>query len=119
LFPDGLEGFHVVLELGARIVSLAVLPLVFALVFKTLTKAEVRWRAILVGSLFTSVMFMITALGAGLYFAWDAATAASQIAGAFFVILLLAYVLSSVFLFGAQVTRVYNESLDATRGQRQ
>jgi membrane protein len=113
LFPAGLEGFHVVLGWGARIVSLALLPLIFALVFKTLTRAEVRWRAILVGSFFTAVMFMITAVGAGLYFAWDSATAASQIAGAFFVILLLAYVLSAVFLFGAQVTRVYNESLDS------
>ncbi|MCI0678591.1 MAG: YihY/virulence factor BrkB family protein [Actinobacteria bacterium] len=107
LLPEGLQ----TVGIGARLVSLGLLPLVFALIFRTLIRASVRWRAILVGSGLTALMFGVTAIGAGLYFSTGAS--APQIAGAFFVVLLLAYLLSSVFLFGAQVTRVYNDRLDA------
>jgi membrane protein len=111
LLPESMEGARGLLGIGARLLSLAILPLVFTLVFRTLTRAPVRWRAILLGSVFTSVVFMVTAWGAGLYFTWDSGSGATQIAGSVFVILLLAYVLSAVFLFGAEVTRVFNDHL--------
>jgi membrane protein len=110
LLPDRLDW---VLELLTRLASLAVLPMVFVLAFKTLSRAPVRRRAVWLGGVFTSVVFLITAIGAGIYFAWDDQTSASQIAGSFFVLLLLAYFLSSVTLFGAQVTRAYNEHLES------
>jgi membrane protein len=112
LFPPGMGWLHWALGWGSILISLAILPLIFALAFRTMTRATVRWRAILLGSLFTSVVFLATASATGAYFSWDADTSASQIAGAFFVFLLLAYVLSTVFLYGAEVTRVYNDHLE-------
>lgn len=112
LFPPGMAWLHWALGWGSILISLTILPLIFALAFRTMTRARVRWRAILLGSLFTSVVFLATASATGAYFSWDADTSASQIAGAFFVFLLLAYVLSTVFLYGAEVTRAYNDNLE-------
>ncbi|MEX0863446.1 MAG: YihY/virulence factor BrkB family protein [Acidimicrobiia bacterium] len=112
LFPPGMGWLHWALGWGSILISLTILPLIFALAFRTMTRARVKWRAILLGSLFTSVVFLATASATGAYFSWDADTSAPQIAGAFFVFLLLAYVLSTVFLYGAEVTRVYNDHLE-------
>jgi membrane protein len=76
-----------------------------------MSAVKVRWRAIWWGSFFTSLSFLAAAYGAGLYFSWDSDTSASQVAASIFVILLLAFVLASVFIFGAEVTKVYNDYL--------
>lgn len=112
LFPPGMGWLHWALGWGSILISATVLPLVFALIFRTMIRARVRWRAILLGSIFTSVVFLATASASGAYFSWDADTSAPQIAGAFFVFLLLANVLSIVFLYGVEVTRVYNDHLE-------
>lgn len=106
LFPEDLEPVHQLIGILAPIVSLVVLPLVIALSIQVLSRVKVRWRAVWWGSFFTSVLFLAAAYGAGLYFEWAGATAAG-VAGSIFIILLLAFVLSSVFLFGAEVIKVY------------
>ncbi len=111
LLPDGLAHFEQLLGWVARLLSLLVLPGLFYLMFRTMTRAAVRRRAKVIGSLFTSVVFLLTAVGVGVYFSWDADTAAPQIAGSFFIVLLSAYVLSAVMLFGAQVIRAYDDRL--------
>ena len=73
---------------------------------------SLRWRAVWLGGLFTSVVFILVAYGIGWYFSWGEGTSAYAIAGAFFVILLMAYVLSNVFLFGVEVTKVYHDYLE-------
>jgi len=111
LFPASFEPAHNLISALTPIVSALVLPLVFAVFTQTLTQVTVRWRAVWWGSLFTSIAFLLTSYGASLYFRFSSGTAAG-IAGALFVILLLAYVFSAVFLFGAEVTRSYELYLD-------
>ncbi len=109
---SGLRLFHDVIGQLSPFVSLVVLPVLFALVFQSLTRVRVRRRALFFGSAFTSVMFVISAFGIGLYFNWDENTSASQFAGALFVILLATFVLSAVFLYGAEVTNVYHRYIE-------
>jgi uncharacterized BrkB/YihY/UPF0761 family membrane protein len=52
------------------------------------------------------VAVLITSYGASIYFGVAGQTAAG-LAGALFVILLLANIFSSVFLFGAELTKAY------------
>ena len=111
LFPDSLEPVHQLIGILAPIVSLVVLPLVIALSFQVLSRVKVRWRAVWWGSFFTSVAFLVAAYGTGLYFG-QVGTNAAGVAGSIFIILLLAFILSSVFLFGAEVTKVYDDYLD-------
>lgn len=113
-FPESLDTVHQVIAVLAPLVSLVILPFVFALITQTFTQVKVRWRAIWWGSLFTSFVFLLAAYGTSLYFTLSEASAIS-IAASLFVILLLAYVLSAVFLFGIEVTKVYNRYLDTGR----
>jgi len=108
--PESLDTLHRVISILAPVVSLVVLPFVFALITQTLTQVKVRWRAIWWGSLFTSFMFLLAAYGTSLYFSISG-TSAISIAASLFVILLLAYVLSAVFLFGIEVIKVYDRYL--------
>ena len=110
LFPESFEPAHRLIGLFAPLVSLVVLPFVMALAFQVLSRAKVRWRAVWWGSFFTSVSFLAAAYGTGLYFRLTGSSAAG-VAGSIFVILLLAFVLAAVFLFGAEVTKVYDDYL--------
>lgn len=111
LLPDALDGLDQVFSWGARLVALLIFTILFYLMFRTMTRARVRRRAVMVGSVFTSIAFLLTAVGAGAYFSWGSQTSASRIAASFFVLLLLSYLLSNVLLLGAQVTRAYDDHL--------
>lgn len=111
VFPEDLAAVHGVIGVLTPLVSLVVLPFVIALSFQVLSHVKVRWRAVWWGSFFTSVAFLAAAYGTGLYFSASELTAAG-VAGSIFIILLLAFVLSSVYLFGAEVIKVYDHYLD-------
>jgi membrane protein len=111
LFPENLEPVHDLITVLTPLVSLIVLPFVMALTFQVLSRVKVRWKAVWWGSFFTSVAFLAAAYGASLYFRVSGPTAAG-VAGSIFVILLLAFILSAVYLFGAEVTKVYNDFLE-------
>lgn len=109
---QGLAVTYEVLRRVGPLVSLVVLPILFALVLQSLTRVRVPARALYFGSIFTSVVFVLSTFGIRMYFEFDEDTSASQVAGALFVILLATFILSSVFLFGALVTRVYSRYLN-------
>jgi membrane protein len=111
LLPGNLDTINDVVSLITPLISVILLPLVFGLIFKTMTVADVRWRAVWVGGLFTAVVFLVAAYGVGIYFQIAGPTTALGFAGSFVVILFLAYFLSMVFLFGAEVTKVYSDLL--------
>lgn len=110
LFPESFAPVHALISFLAPLVSLIVLPLVLALTFQFLVKDKVRWRAVWWGSFFTSVVILAASYGASLYFQFTGESATGA-AGAIFVILLLAFILSAVYLFGAEVTKVYDDYL--------
>lgn len=111
VFPESFAPAHELIGLITPLISLLVLPFVIALSFQVLSRVSVRWRAIWWGSFFTTVAFLAASYGASLYFRISGPSAAG-VAGSIFIILLLAFVLSSVFLFGAEVTKVYNDYLE-------
>lgn len=115
VLPSGAERLQFLLGLLTPLVSVLVMPVIFGLFFQSMIARKVRWRAIWMGALFTSFAFLAAAYGTGVYFSWDSETSASQVAASLFVILLLAFVLASVFIYGAEVTRVYDDHL--TRGE--
>lgn len=110
LFPDSFEPIHQLITILAPVVSLVILPLVMALTFQVLSRVKVQWKAVWWGSFFTSVAFLAAAYGASLYFRLSGPSAAG-VAGSIFVILLIAFILSAVYLYGAEVTKVYNDFL--------
>ena len=111
LLPDSMARVHEVVGILAPVASLVLLSLVFALVFQTMTAATVRWRAVLVGGLFTSAVFIAAAYGIGVFFESAGRPTALGFTGSLVAVIFLAYFLASVFHFGAQVTKVYADRL--------
>lgn len=111
ILPSSWGYLHDVIGWLTPLVSVILLPVILGLFFQTMSAVKVRWRAVWWGSFFTSVAFLAAAYGVGLYFSWDRDTSAPQVAASIFVILLLAFALSTVFFFGAQVTKVYHDYL--------
>ena len=111
LFPPEAAGVHLVIGVIAPLVSLVLLPVVFALIFQTLTSITVPWRAVWYGSGFTALVFLLAAYVVGFYFAWNSEPSGMTVAGSIFAVLLLAFILSSVYLFGVTVTKIYADLL--------
>ncbi len=106
LVPESMAGLHDVFVVLSPVVTLLLLPLVFALVLQTMTAVSVPWRAIWIGGLFTTVVFIAAAYGVGIYLQISGPTALGFTTSLVLVIF-LAYFFASVFLFGAEVTKVY------------
>lgn len=117
LFPASFEPVHELLTVLTPLVSIVVLPFVMALTFQVLARVKVRWRAIWWGSFFTAAAFLAAAYAASFYFSISGRSA-TGVAGSIFVILLLGFILAAVYLYGAEVTKVYNDYLETGRIER-
>jgi membrane protein len=113
LLPGAFAAVDDLITVLTPLASLILLPLVFAMIFKTMIVASIPWRPAWVGGAFTAVVFLIAAYGVGIYFEIAGPTTALGFAGSFIVILFLAYFLAMVFLYGGEVTKAYYDRIAA------
>jgi len=95
------------LHLVSSLVSLAVIALLFAMMFKWLPDAEVAWRDVWAGAIVTAFLFSIGKFLIGLYIGSSAVASSYGAAGALIVALLWIYYSTQIFLLGAEFTKVY------------
>ena len=90
------------------VVAFMFMALMFGLVFQTLTLSKIPWKPVWVGAFLTATLFSIAGYLTGFYFAeFSKQPTALGFSGSIVILLFLAYLLSSVFLFGAAVTQSY------------
>jgi membrane protein len=87
--------------------SLAVITLLFAMIYKILPDAHIAWTDVWVGAFITALLFNVGKYLISLYLAKSAWISAYGAAGSLIVILLWVYYSSQIFLFGAELTQVY------------
>ncbi len=89
------------------LISIAVISLLFAMMFKVLPDVEIGWRSVWIGSLVTAVLFTLGKFLVGLYF--SLADPSSGFGAAGTVILLMLWVNFSclIFFLGAQFTKEF------------
>src|SRR5438874_4128305 len=87
--------------------DMAVVILLFAMMFKYLPDVKVRWRDVWVGSIITAVLFAIGKWALGFYLGSGAAASAYGAASSLITLLLWIYYSSQILLFGAEFTQVY------------
>jgi membrane protein len=111
---DGLErilpvpGF--VWQAASFLLSLGVVTVLFAMIFKILPDAEVRWSYVWVGALMTAVLFTVGKFLLALYLGRRDAASTYGAAGALVLVLTWVYYSSLILLFGAEFTQVYARS---------
>ena len=89
------------------VVAFTFMVLMFGLVFQTLTMGKLPWKPVWVGAFFTATLFSIVGYLTGFYFSQFGEPTALGVSSSIVILLFLAYLLSSVFLFGAGVTQSY------------
>jgi len=103
IFPGGI----VIALVVYSIFDLAVVVLLFALIFKFLPDVKIQWRDVWIGALMTAIFFAIGKWALGLYLGSGAAASAYGAASSLITLLLWIYYSSQILLFGAEFTQVY------------
>jgi len=85
----------------------AIITVLFAIVFKTLPDGKVSWKDALIGSTFTSLLFMAGKSAIGLYLGNSNIATTYGAAGSLIIILLWVYYSALILYFGAEFTKVY------------
>lgn len=91
------------------LISLGVVTLLFALIFKVMPDALIAWREVWIGALITGLMFNLGKYLLGLYLGRGSFASAYGAAGSLVIVLLWVYYSSQLVLFGAEFTRIYAE----------
>jgi membrane protein len=92
------------------VLSLAVITLLFAAIFKVLPDATVAWRDVWVGAAVTAVLFTVGKFLIGLYLGTSNPGEAYGAAGSLALLLLWIYYSSIIMLFGAEFTQAWAET---------
>lgn len=91
--------------------SISIVAVLFALMFKFLPDAKIKWRTVWIGAFVTSLLFVIGKTALGLYFGTASPGSGYGAAGSIVLILLwTSYTSMNVFL-GAEFTKVYSDHL--------
>jgi membrane protein len=98
------------------VVEIALVTLLFALMFKYLPDTHVAWHDVWTGSVATSVLFVIGQSLIGLYLSKAGIASGYGAAGSILVLLVWIYYSSMILLFGAELTRVFAESHGSRAG---
>jgi membrane protein len=91
------------------IFSLAIITLLFALMFKILPDARIKWKSVWIGAFVTSFLFVLGKSALGLYFGKANPGAGYGAAGSIILILIWTSYSSMILFFGAEFTKVYSD----------
>jgi membrane protein len=89
------------------LVSVAVIAVLFALIFRILPDVEIRWSDVASGAFITAILFVAGQALIGLYIGRAGVASAYGAAGALLAILIWIYYSASILLLGAEFTKIY------------
>jgi membrane protein len=101
------EALLVLIQMLNFIVSLAVLALLFALMFKFFPDAKIKWRHVWIGSIVTALLFELGKFALSLYFGKANPGTGYGTAGSVVLILLWVSYSSMIVFYGAEFTRAF------------
>ncbi len=106
-FADQIEFMFYIAYLLDTVIGLLIVTLTFAMIFKFLADAYPRWGDVLLGSLFTAILFNVGKVLIGWYISKSNIGSTYGAAGSIVVLLLWVYYSAQIFLLGAEFIYVY------------
>ncbi len=91
------------------ILSLGIVTILFAMMFKILPDAKIKWQSVWIGAFLTSVLFVLGKTALGFYFGKADPGLGYGAAGSIILILLWTSYSSMIVFFGAEFTKVYSD----------
>ena len=101
------ESLNVVFKLLDFLISVGVITVLFAAIYKFLPDVKIKWRDVWGGALLTSIPFALAKFGLGVYFGTSDPSSTYGAAGSIILIMLWVSYGGLILLFGAEFTRVY------------
>ncbi len=91
----------------SNIISMGAVSILFAVIFKMLPDATLKWKDVVVGAFFTALLFLAGKFVIGLYLNRSGVVSIYGAAGAVVLIILWVYYSAIILYFGAEFTKVY------------
>ena len=107
LVGDILPGAPILWQILTVVVSLGLLVLLFALVYKILPETQIDWKDVWVGAAITGVLFVLGQIAISIYLSFANVGSPYGAAGSLVVFLVWIYYSALIFFFGASITRSY------------
>jgi len=101
------DSFMVIIQGINFILSITILAVLFALIFKFLPDAKIKWKHVWIGSFVTAFLFNMGKFALGLYFGKTNPGSGYGAAGSIILIMLWVNYSSIIVLFGAEFTHAY------------
>ncbi|OIP15543.1 MAG: hypothetical protein CO105_14530 [Comamonadaceae bacterium CG_4_9_14_3_um_filter_60_33] len=96
-------------------VGFVLVTAMFAVIYKVMPRAQVQWRDVWTGALFTALLFSLGKALIGIYIGRSGIVSAFGAAGSLVVVLLWVYYSAQIFLIGAEFTWVYANMLGSRK----
>lgn len=106
IFPDSMAVLFNLVNFGLTFIIISIL---FGVIFKFLPDAEIKWKYVRSGAIFTAALFILGRYLIGLYMQFTAPESAYGAAGSIIIILLWVYYTAAILYFGAEFTKVYTK----------
>jgi membrane protein len=107
-FVTGLmPSFQIAAQVINAVLSLGIITVLFALIYKVLPNVQLHWRDVWVGAFVTATLFTIGKFLIGFYLGRASTASPYGAAGSVIVILLWVYYSALIIYFGAEFTKVY------------
>jgi membrane protein len=100
-------GAAILIRILNFLVSLGVITLLFALIYKVVPDVEIKWRDVWVGALVTAALFVLGRFAISLYLQYSDPTSTFGAAGSLILIALWVYYSAQILFLGAEFTQVY------------
>lgn len=104
MFP---ETTVIVIYIMQMLLTLIVVAFLFAFIFQSLPDAFIKWKYVLPGALFTSVLFLFGKYCISLYLTTSNISSTYGAAGSLVILMLWIYYSSAILYFGAVFTKAY------------
>ncbi|HRA60926.1 MAG TPA: YihY/virulence factor BrkB family protein, partial [Bacteroidia bacterium] len=106
------ESLIIVSQMINFLLSLGILTVLFALMFKSFPDAKIKWRHVWIGSFVTAILFETGKFALGLYFGQAEPGSGYGTAGSIILIMLWVSYSSMIVFYGAEFTHAYAENKD-------
>ncbi|PWT97059.1 MAG: ribonuclease BN [Bacteroidetes bacterium] len=90
-----------------QIFGFLIVAIIFAVIFRVLPDADIKWRSVLPGTIVSTCLFILGKFGLSFYISTSAVGSTYGAAGALAVFLLWTYFSSLILYFGAEFTKSY------------
>jgi membrane protein len=98
----------IVLFIINTVITLGITTVLFAVIFKVLPDANIKWKDVWPGAIATSILFLIGKFAISFYIGKSEVGSTYGTAGSMIILLLWIYYSSMILYFGAEFTRAYD-----------